>query len=216
MALTRRSAPSKRAPEVFDRLSQEYPGATVALRATTPLELLVATILSAQCTDKRVNEVTVGLFKKYRSAEDYLDVPDSELAADIRSTGFFNQKTKSIRGACARLVEVYGGVVPDTMAELVTLPGVARKTANVVLGGAFGKTEGIAVDTHVKRLSQRLGFSANTDPDKIERDLMGLIQQDHWIRTTLLLIDHGRAVCKARKPRCGECVVADLCPSSAV
>lgn len=203
----------ERAPAIFARLEETYPEATVALVATTPLEMLVATILSAQCTDARVNEVTKDLFKKYRSPQDYLAVPESELAADIKPTGFFNQKTRSIRGACARIMEDFSGEVPDTMEELVTLPGVARKTANVVLLNSFGKVEGIAVDTHVRRLSQRLGFSSQKDPVKIELDLMELLPRDRWSSATYLLIDHGRAVCAARKPRCGECVVADLCPS---
>lgn len=200
--------------EVLARLRVAYPEASVALKASNPLEMLVATILSAQCTDERVNQVTKSLFKKYRSPRAYLKVPEAELAEDIRSTGFFNQKTRSIRGACQRIVEVYGGEVPDTMDELVTLPGVARKTANVVMGNSFGKVEGIAVDTHVRRLSQRLGFSKHKDPDKIEADLMSLLPQADWFSSTYLLIDHGRAVCKAKKPDCAGCVVADLCPSS--
>jgi len=212
-----RDAPiDQRAPEIVKRLSKAYPDARVALNFTNPLECLVATILSAQCTDERVNIVTKSLFKKYRSPKDYLKVADSELAADIKSTGFFNQKTKSIRGACARIVEVYGGKVPDTMEDLITLPGVARKTANIVLGNSYGVVEGIAVDTHVRRLAERLGFSDEKDPDKIEQDLMRSIPRKRWFDFTYALIDHGRSICVARKPRCEECPVSDLCPSSLV
>ena len=216
MPLTRKSPAAARAPEIIQRLSDAYPDASVALRASTPLEMLVATILSAQCTDERVNMVTETLFVKYRTAEDYLRVPESELAADIKPTGFFNQKTRSIRGACAKIVEDFDGEVPSEMEDLITLPGVARKTANVVMGNAFGKVEGIAVDTHVKRLSNRLGFSEQSDTDKIERDLMSLLPKEQWFRSTYLLIEHGRAVCKARKPACEGCVVSGLCPSSLV
>jgi endonuclease-3 len=214
--LTRKSPVEDRAPEIVKRLTKAYPDATVALKFKTPLEMLVATILSAQCTDERVNMVTAALFKKYRKPADYLKVPESELAADIKPTGFFNQKTRSIRGACQRIVDEFGGTVPDTMAELVTLPGVARKTANIVLGNAFGTVEGIAVDTHVRRVSQRLGFTKNEDPDKIEQDLMNLIPKMKWFSFTYVLIDHGRALCKAKKPNCEECPVNDLCPASAV
>lgn len=214
--LTRESPIEERAPEIIKRLTKAHPDAHVALDFTNPLECLVATILSAQCTDERVNIVTKALFKKYTRAEDYLKVSVEELAADIKPTGFFNQKTKSIRGACARIVEVYGGVVPNTMEDLITLPGVARKTANIVLGNAYGIVEGIAVDTHVRRVSERLGFTAETDPDKIERDLMRLIPRKRWFAFTYVIIDHGRAICVARKPRCAECPVNDLCPSSLV
>ncbi len=214
--LTRTSPIEERAREIVRVLSKEYPDAKVALRSSNPLEMLVATILSAQCTDERVNQVTKDLFRKYRKPEDYLRVPEAELAADIKPTGFFNQKTKSIRGACRRIVDVYGGEVPDTMEDLVTLPGVARKTANIVLGNAYGKVEGIAVDTHVRRLAQRLGFSQEKDPDKIERDLMRMIPRKRWFDFTYVLIDHGRAVCKAPTPRCEECRVRGICPSSRV
>ncbi|HEX9717489.1 MAG TPA: endonuclease III, partial [Actinomycetota bacterium] len=196
--LDRASPIEERTSEIVRLLSRTYPDAKVALNFSNPLEMLVATILSAQCTDERVNGVTKTLFDKYRTPEDYLRVPESELAADIKPTGFFNQKTKSIRGACRRIVEVYGGEVPDTMEDLLTLPGVARKTANIVLGNAFGKVEGIAVDTHVRRLADRLGFSKEKDPDKIERDLMGLIPKKRWFPFTYVLIDHGRAICVAR------------------
>lgn len=212
--LKRTSPATERAPEILRRLKKAYPEATVALRFSNPLELLIATILSAQCTDERVNQVTESLFAKYRKAEDYLAVPEAELAADIKPTGFFNQKTRSVRGTCRRIVEDFGGEVPSTMEELVTLPGVARKTANVVMGNAFGKVEGIAVDTHVRRLSQRLGFSSSEDPVKIELDLMELFPKKQWLDATYRIIDHGRITCLARKPKCEGCPVEDLCPSS--
>lgn len=214
--LTRQSPIEARAPEIVKTLSKAYPDAEVALRFSNPLEMLVATILSAQCTDEKVNEVTATLFRKYRKPEDYLKVPEDELRADIKPTGFYNQKAASVRAACQRIVEVYGGKVPDTMEELITLRGVARKTANIVLGNAYGKIEGVAVDTHVKRLANRLGFSAESDPDKIEQDLMRLVPRKRWFDFTYVLIDHGRAVCVARKPRCEECPVSRLCPSSLV
>jgi len=213
---TRASPIEERAPQIIRILSAAYPDAHVALEFSDALECLVATILSAQCTDERVNMVTKDLFAKYRSAQDYLRVPESELAADIRPTGFFNQKTKSIRGACARIVEAYGGTVPDTMEEILTLPGVARKTANIVLGNAYDVVEGVAVDTHVRRLANRLGFSDQKDPDKIERDLMRAIPKERWFDFTYVLIDHGRSICVARVPRCEDCPVSDLCPSSLV
>jgi endonuclease-3 len=212
--LTRTSPIEERAPLVIRRLERAYPDARVALVFSNPLECLVATILSAQCTDEKVNEVTATLFRKYRSAEDYLSVPVDELKADIKPTGFFNQKAASIRAACERIVTVYHGQVPDTMHDLMTLRGVARKTANIVMGNAFGKVEGIAVDTHVRRLSHRLGFSEQTDPDKIEQDLMRLVPKRKWFGFSYVLIDHGRAICQAKKPRCAECPVEDLCPSS--
>lgn len=214
--LDRASPIEERAPEIIRRLTEAHPDAHVALRFSTPLEMLIATILSAQCTDERVNKVTETLFRKYRRPGDYLKVAEAELAADIKPTGFFNQKTKSIRGACRLIVEGFGGEVPSTMDELIELPGVARKTANIVMGNAFGKVEGIAVDTHVRRVSQRLGLTANEDPDKIEQDLMLLIPKERWFDFTYVIIDHGRTICVARKPRCGECPVSDLCPSSQV
>jgi endonuclease-3 len=220
--LTRTSPPARRAPEVVRRLSAAYPDARVALRFSDPLECLVATILSAQCTDERVNQVTASLFRKYRTAHDYLEVDEAELAADIKPTGFFNQKAKSIRGACRRIVEAYGGEVPRRMEELITLPGVARKTANIVQGNSYPKDHrtdpdaGIAVDTHVRRVAQRLRFSTDHDSDKIERDLMRLIPRERWFDFTYVLIDHGRQVCVARVPRCEVCPVNDLCPSSRV
>ncbi|MET0800358.1 MAG: endonuclease III [Actinomycetota bacterium] len=212
--LTRSSPLEDRAPVVIRRLEKVYPDARVALEFSNPLECLVATILSAQCTDEKVNEVTATLFRKYRSAADYLAVPEEELKADIRPTGFFNQKATSIRAACERIVTVYGGEVPGTMEDLMTLRGVARKTANIVMGNAFGKVEGIAVDTHVRRVSNRLGFSDQTDPDKIEQDLMRLVPKKDWFTFSYVLIDHGRAICQAKKPRCAECPVEPLCPSS--
>ena len=212
-----RDAPAEdRAPEIVRILSETHPDAKIALHFTTPIECLVATILSAQCTDEKVNEVTETLFAKYRSAEDYLRVPEDELKADIKPTGFFNQKAISIRETCRRIVEVYGGEVPGTMEDLITLRGVARKTANIVLGNAFGVVEGIAVDTHVRRLAERLGFSSQKDPDKIEQDLMRLIPKERWFGFTYVLIEHGRAICVARRPRCEECPVNHLCPSSLV
>ena len=199
---------------IIRKLERAYPDAHVALNFTNPLECLIATILSAQCTDEKVNEVTATLFEKYRSAADYLAVPEDELKEDIRPTGFFNQKAASIRAACERIVEAYGGEVPDTMEDLITLRGVARKTANIVLGNAFGKVEGIAVDTHVRRLANRLGFSEHSDADKIEQDLMRLIPRKKWFSFSYQLIDHGRAICRAKKPLCPECPVEPLCPAS--
>jgi endonuclease-3 len=214
--LDRNAPAAERAPEIIRRLEESYPDAQTALHSSNPLEMLVATILSAQSTDANVNRVTETLFKKYRTPEDYLRVPEAELANDIHSTGFFNQKTKAIRGSCARIIEAYDGQVPNTMEEMLTLPGVARKTANVVLGNAYGVVEGIAVDTHVKRVSNKLGFSKEKDTDRIERDLMELIPRDKWFSFTYVLIEHGRQVCKAPVPRCAECSVNQLCPSSLV
>ncbi len=197
---------------LMKRLEDAYPDAKVALEFTNPLEMLVSTVLSAQCTDKKVNEVTSALFRKYRTPADYADAPEGELEDDIHATGFFNQKARHLRGIGRALVERHGGEVPDTMEELVALPGVARKTANIVLGNAFGKVEGVAVDTHVRRLAMRTGQSSEEDPAKIERDLMRLWPRDMWFRGSYVLIDHGRAVCKARRPACGSCPVGDICP----
>jgi endonuclease-3 len=213
-ALSRSDPIERRAPDVIRILSEAYPGATVALNFSNPLEILIATILSAQCTDVKVNEVTATLFKKYHAPEDYLAVPEEELRADIKPTGFFNQKAASIRETCRRLIEVYDGQVPDTMEELITLRGVARKTANIVLSNGFGKVEGIPVDTHVKRLANRIGFSEASDPDKIEQDLMRLVPRAEWSPFSYVLIDHGRRICQARKPLCAECPIEPLCPSS--
>jgi endonuclease-3 len=190
-----------------------YPDAHTELNFKTPLELLIATILSAQCTDKRVNMVTPALFKKYRTANDYANTPQSELEKAIKSTGFFRSKTKSIRGATSTIVEKFGGQVPSTMDELRELPGVGRKTANVVLGNAFHKDEGIVVDTHVIRLSQRLGLTKHNDAEKIELDLMKIVPREHWTNWSHWLIWHGRRRCYARKPDCANCEVFSLCPS---
>lgn len=190
-----------------------YPNAHCELDFHNPLELLVATILSAQCTDKRVNLVTPTLFAKYRSARDYANAPPTTLEKLIRSTGFFRSKTKSIRAAAAAIVAEHGGMVPDTMEKLHKLPGVGRKTANVVLGNAFGKDEGIVVDTHVIRLSQRLGLTRQTNPEKIEHDLMKLVPRQHWTNWSHWLIWHGRRRCFARRPDCHHCEILGLCPS---
>jgi endonuclease-3 len=203
----------KRARKIIGRLKRAYPDARCSLNHSNPLELLVATILSAQCTDERVNVVTADLFRKYRLPEDYAAVAQEDLERDIRSTGFFRNKAKSIRGACSLIAEQYGGRVPETMEELLELPGVARKTANVVLGNAFGISSGVVVDTHVSRLSQRLALTRETQPEKIERDLCELIPQKDWIDFPHLLIAHGRAVCKAPTPRCAECILLELCPT---
>lgn len=202
-----------RAGEIIKRLKKAYPDAHCALTHTNPFELLIATILSAQCTDVRVNIVTSELFRKYRRPEDYLRVDQPELEKDIHSTGFFRNKAKNIQAACGRIIDEFGGRVPPTMEELLTLPGVARKTANVVLGNAFGIASGVVVDTHVARLSQRLGLTKNESPEKIERDLIEIVPKKHWIMFPHWLITHGRQVCQARKPRCQECVLANLCPS---
>ena len=205
---------NQRAEQILDWLKKEYPDAHCALNHTNPLELLVATILSAQCTDERVNVVTETLFRKYRRPEDYLAVEQSEFEQDIHSTGFFRNKAKSIRGACEMILSEHGGEVPRTMEELLPLPGVARKTANVVLGNSFGIASGVVVDTHVSRVSQRLALTVETLPEKIERDLIEQIPQDDWILFSHLLIAHGRKICQARKPKCAECGLNEICPSS--
>jgi endonuclease III len=202
-----------RTAEIIRRLRKTYPDAHCALTHSSAFELLIATILSAQCTDVRVNIVTADLFRKYRGPQDFLDVSQEELERDIRSTGFFRNKARNIQAACRRILEVYGGEVPRKMEEILTLGGVARKTANVVLGNAFGIASGVVVDTHVSRLSQRLGLTENTTPEKIEKDLAGLVPKRHWVMFPHWLIYHGRQVCVARKPRCPECVLADICPS---
>ena len=204
----------RRAAEIFARLREAYPEAHCALDHRNPLELTVATILSAQCTDVRVNLVTPALFARCRSAADYAAIPTAELEALIQSTGFFRNKARSIRGLGKALVERHGGEVPQSLDELVALPGVGRKTANVVLGNAFGRNEGVVVDTHVGRLARRLALSRADDPVKVERDLMPLFPRDEWTDLAHLLIAHGRAVCQARNPRCGDCPVAALCPSA--
>jgi len=204
----------ERTEQIIKLLKRAHPDAHCALNHANPFELLIATILSAQCTDERVNIVTADLFRKYRKPADYLKVRDTELQQDIKTTGFFRNKTKSIQGACKMLVEEFGGQVPKTMDELLALPGVARKTANVVLGVAYGIAAGIVVDTHVGRLSHRLGLTKQKDAVKIEQDLIALVPQKDWIIFSHLLIFHGRRVCKARRPLCEECVVEKLCPSS--
>lgn len=203
----------KRTNEIIKRLKKAYPDAHCALNHTNAFELLVATILSAQCTDDRVNIVTATLFRKYRTPQDYLNVSQEELANDIKSINFFNNKTKSIQGTAQKLVDNFGGEVPNTMDELLTLNGVARKTANVVLGNAFGIASGVVVDTHVSRLSQRLGITTETTPEKIEKDLSELVPKKDWVMFPHWLISHGRAICNARKPKCEECVLSDICPS---
>jgi endonuclease III len=206
----------KRSAEILEILRGTYPDAKCSLNFRSPLQLLIATILSAQTTDVQVNIVTKDLFRKYRTPRDYANASQEQLQEDIHSIGFFRNKSKSLRGTGAKIVEDFDGKVPDTMDELLTLPGVARKTANVVLGNAFGKNEGIVVDTHVSRLAPRLGLSRHkkTMPHKIEQDLMELIPRDDWCLFSHLLVFHGRAVCSARKPNCGECPLKDLCPSA--
>jgi len=199
---------------IIRRLKRAYPGAKCSLNHTNPFELLVATILSAQCTDERVNIVTADLFRKYRKPEDYLNVSPRELEKDIQSTGFFRNKTKSIQGASKMLTEQYGGQVPQTMEELLELPGVARKTANVVLGNAFDIHAGVVVDTHVTRLSHRLGLTQQKTAEKIEQDLIPLVPKKDWVIFPHLMIYHGRKICKARSPLCAECTIEKQCPSS--
>jgi endonuclease III len=208
------SPSSASVPEVTARLKAEYPDARTELDWSNPLELLVATILSAQTTDVQVNRVTESLFSKYRTAEDYADSTADELEEDIRPTGFYRNKARSLRGMASALVEEHGGEVPRTMSELVALPGVGRKTANVVLGNAFGTHEGIVVDTHVRRVSGRLGLTECSDPVKIEQELMRLVPEGDWTIFSHLLILHGRRTCKARKPDCPNCVLNDICPSA--
>ena len=212
----KRVGPKKqRIVPIIDRLSAEHSDASIALRFRSELELLVSVMLSAQTTDVNVNRVTKTLFEKYRRPEDYLAVPVEELERDIYATGFFRQKTKAIRGTMQKLLEEFDGAVPRSVDELVRLPGVARKTANVV-AAELGDPQGVVVDTHVRRLSQRLGLTKQEDPVKIERDLMKLVPREHWGRFPHLLIWHGRRVCIARRPLCEECVLTDLCPSSRV
>jgi endonuclease III len=201
---------------LIERLKAAHPDARCSLNYSNPLELLVATVLSAQCTDERVNSVTKSLFKKYRAASDYAGAPPGELEEDIKSTGFYRNKAKALRGCCAELVARYEGKVPAKMAALVQLPGVGRKTANVILGNAYAMAEGIVVDTHVRRLAGRLGLTKQTDPDKIEQDLLRLVPQKDWIVIGHLLILHGRRICSARTPKCPVCPANDLCPSAKV
>ena len=202
--------------EVISRLKDEYPDARTELNWENPLELLVATMLSAQTTDVRVNMVTEKLFEKYRTAADYAGADPAELEADIRPTGFYRNKARSLQGMARALLDEHGGEVPRTMAGLVSLPGVGRKTANVVLGNAYDVDEGVVVDTHVRRVSRRLGLTAEKDPEKIEQDLLGVVPEGERTLFSHLLIFHGRRVCKARKPDCPGCVLSDICPSSTV
>jgi endonuclease-3 len=220
------TAPAGRQPrtahalEVIARLRAHYPTAGIVLDFASDWELLVAVILSAQCTDKMVNQVTAKLFRKYRGIEDYASADVTEFELDIRPTGFFRNKARHIIGSAQKILGDYGGEVPASMAELLTLPGVARKTANIVLGNAHPAAyaadhdAGIAVDTHVNRLSQRLGLATSADSDKIERELMEVVPRDDWFQLTYLLIEHGRAACTAKRPRCGECFLEDICPSA--
>ncbi|MEM4704487.1 MAG: endonuclease III [Candidatus Bathyarchaeia archaeon] len=203
-----------RTQKIIKLLEKEHPDAKIALHYTNPLELLVATILSAQCTDERVNKVTETLFKKYKQAKDYANASLEELEQDIKPTGFYRNKARNIKRCCQMLTEKFGSQVPRTMKELLELPGVARKTANIVLTNAYGIVEGIAVDTHVRRLAARLGLSKNSDPEKIEQDLMKIVPKTSWARFTDLLIFHGRRICKAKNPNCKECVLRKICPSA--
>ncbi len=200
--------------KIINFLEDEHPDAKIALNYTNPLELLVATILSAQCTDQRVNIVTKDIFKKYRKPEDYANADLKELEEDIRSTGFYRNKAKNIKKCCQTLVEKFDSKVPKTMEEMLKLAGVARKTANIVLSNVYDVIEGIAVDTHVRRLAKRLGLSEHENPNKIEADLMDIVPKTHWKKITDLLIFHGRRICVARKPKCRTCVLNKLCPSA--
>ncbi len=206
--------PKERATKIIQLLEKEHPDAKIALNYSNPLELLVATVLSAQATDEQINKVTANLFKKYRKPEDYANVDIKELEQDIRSTGFYHNKAKNIHSTAKIITEKFHSQVPQTMEELLELPGVARKTANIVLYGAYGKVEGIAVDTHVRRLSQRLGLTENEDQNKIEHDLMRLVPKLKWMHFANLLIFHGRRVCTAKKPNCTDCVLNKICPSA--
>jgi endonuclease-3 len=206
--------PKARALKIIELLEKEHPDAKVALHYKNPLELLVATILSAQATDEQINVITPKLFQKYKTAEDYANAELTELEQDIKSSGFYHNKAKNLKNSAKLLVEKYNSQVPKTMEELVELPGVARKTANIVLFNAYGVTAGVAVDTHVRRLAQRLGLTENSDQNKIEKDLMNIVPKNKWMRITDLLIFHGRHVCDARKPRCDVCMLNKICPSA--
>jgi endonuclease-3 len=205
-----------RTAEILARLRAEYPDSRCSLDFENPLQLVVATVLAAQCTDERVNAATPALFRRCPTTRHYAEIPIAELEELVRTTGFYRNKARSIQNLGRTLVASHGGEVPATMDELKALPGVGRKTANVVLGNAFGKNEGVVVDTHVQRLSRRLGLTDETDPEKIERDLIPLIPREDWTLWSHLLIDHGRKVCKARKPECPVCLLADLCPSAEI
>lgn len=206
----------ERVIEIINLLEKVHPDAKLALKWSNPLELLVATILSAQCTDERVNRVTESLFKKYKTAEDYANANLEEFENDIRTISFYRSKARNIKEACQILVEKYNSEVPKTMEDLLSLPGVARKTANVVLSNAYGIFEGIIVDTHVSRVSRRLGLTSETDPEKIERDLMEIVPKEKWLRFADLLIFHGRRICTARNPKCSECILNKICPSASL
>ncbi|MBI3631192.1 MAG: endonuclease III [Candidatus Sungbacteria bacterium] len=223
LALDKKSSPSAKvassskkphARNIVSRLKRTYPRAKIALTYSNPWELLVAVILSAQCTDKKVNEVTPALFKKYKTLEDYVGADPQEFEVLVRPTGFYRAKTKNILASARIVEEKFGGQVPRAMQDILTLRGIARKSANVILGNAYGVVDGIAVDTHVRRLAQRLGLSHEHDPVKIEKDLMALVPKKDWLNATYLLIDHGRAVCTARDPRCDRCPLNDICPSA--
>lgn len=213
-----KKALKQRAAKIYDRLEKAYPGATTELRWSNPLELLVATILSAQCTDERVNKVTERLFRKYRTAEDYANADPEQFQEEIRSTGFFRSKTKAILGAARMIVEEFGGRVPDNIDDLLKLPGVQRKTANVVMTAAYGVPSGIVVDTHVHRVAKRLGFVPQSEKNaaRVEKRLMELFEQDQWVQISHALVLHGRYVCTARNPKCDQCIVEDLCPKRGV
>jgi endonuclease-3 len=211
-----RGDPKARAAEIYDRLAAAYPDAHCALDFKTPFQLLIATILSAQCTDKRVNLVTPALFKRYPTPEALASANVEELEELIKSTGFFRNKSKSLIGMATAVDAAHGGVIPDEMESLVKLPGVGRKTANVVLGNAYDKNEGVVVDTHVGRVSKRLALTKQTDPVKVEQDLMKLFPRERWTMLSHLLIEHGRQICDARRPRCEVCFLNDICPSSLV
>lgn len=202
----------KQISKIIGRLNVKFPEAKCTLHFETPLQLLISTILSAQCTDERVNRLTIDLFKKYKTANDYAEVNLPDLERDIKSTGFYRNKAKNIKGACQIIVDQYNNKVPNRMEELITLPGVARKTANVVLGSAFGISEGIAVDTHVHRVSNRLGLSDKNQADKVEQDLIKIVPKEHWIHFSHQLILLGRYICQAKKPLCSNCNLEDLCP----
>jgi endonuclease-3 len=204
----------ERIGEMVTILRKAYPRSRTSLRFETPFQILVATILAAQCTDEKVNQITPALFQKYRTAADFASANQAELEKEVRPTGFFRNKARNIIGASKKIVEGFGGEVPDNMEDLITLPGVARKTANIVLSSGFKKAEGIAVDTHVRRLSERLGLSKKKDPEKIERDLMALVPRKDWLDFNYMLVNHGRRICQARKPLCPQCELKHLCPSA--
>ena len=204
----------KRIKKIIRLLQKAYPRSRTALRYRTPHQLLISTILSAQCTDRRVNQITPFLYGKYKSVSDFAEASRDTFEQEIRPAGFYKNKAKNIISACKRIIEEYGGKVPDSMEELITLPGVARKTANIVLSSCFRKAEGIAVDTHVRRLAGKLMLTKNSDPNKIEQDLMKIVPHEDWLDFNYMFVNHGRMVCRARKPLCDECVIRQLCPSA--